>query len=139
VPTQNHKYGKQTIPPPSKMSGAKWSTTFRQSYHQKAISYGNMDRYLSQSKGSGFSKSTTAFKLDPKVKQAWRDVAKESGYVQNSTLFDGSRWVPEKNLHTDQMRSEYRIRYNRPKPFQHATRYVPARGSSAFDWKLGAK
>ena len=46
-----------------------------------------------------------------------RAVAKASGYVQNSTLFDGTGWVPEKNLHSDMMRTEYRNRFNQAKPF----------------------
>jgi hypothetical protein len=36
--------------------------------------------------------------------------AKASGYIGNSTLFDGTGWVTEKNLHTDMMRTEYRNR-----------------------------
>lgn len=35
----------------------------------------------------------------------------------NSTLFDGTGWVPEKNMHTDQMRTEYRNRFNPEKKF----------------------
>jgi hypothetical protein len=40
-----------------------------------------------------------------------------SGYVMNSTLFDGTGWVPEKNLHTDMVRTEYRNRFNPQKSF----------------------
>ncbi len=40
-----------------------------------------------------------------------------SGFVENSTLFDGTTWTPEENLHTDQVRTEYRKHYNQPKPF----------------------
>jgi hypothetical protein len=43
--------------------------------------------------------------------------AKASGYIGNSTLFDGTGWVTEKNLHTDMFRTEYRNRFNQDKPF----------------------
>ena len=44
-----------------------------------------------------------------------------SGYIQNNTLFDGSGWLPEKNMHSDMIRTEYRMRYNTKKPFQKMT------------------
>lgn len=40
-----------------------------------------------------------------------------SGYIQNSTLFDGTGWVPDLCLHGDLIRTEYRMRFNPPKPF----------------------
>lgn len=43
--------------------------------------------------------------------------AKASGYIGNSTLFDGTGWETEKNLHTDMFRTEYRNRFNQDKPF----------------------
>ena len=42
---------------------------------------------------------------------------KASGYIGNSTLFDGTGWVTEKNMHTDMYRTEYRNRFNQEKPF----------------------
>ena len=42
---------------------------------------------------------------------------KASGYVVNSTLFDGTGWVPEKNLNSDMVRTEYRNKFNPSKPF----------------------
>lgn len=36
-------------------------------------------------------------------------------------LYDGTTWVPEKNLHTDMIRTEYRNRFNQPKPFHKIT------------------
>ena len=36
----------------------------------------------------------------------------------NSTLWDATSWATEKNLHTDQERTQYRKRFNQPKPFQ---------------------
>ena len=41
----------------------------------------------------------------------------KSGYIQNSTLFDGTGWVPDRCLHGDLVRTEYRMRYNPLKPF----------------------
>ena len=52
--------------------------------------------------------------------------AKASGYIGNSTLFDGTGWVTEKNLHTDQFRTEYRNRFNQAKPFHKETVRVNA-------------
>jgi len=40
-----------------------------------------------------------------------------SGFCTAMTFFDGTTWVPDKNLHTDMIRTEYRNRFNQPKPF----------------------
>ena len=40
-----------------------------------------------------------------------------SGYTMNSTLWDGTSWATEKNVHTDQNRTQYRKQFNQPKPF----------------------
>ena len=50
-----------------------------------------------------------------------RPDTKASGFVQNSTLFDGTGWTPDKNLHTDQIRTSYRNGFCKPKPFHKAT------------------
>lgn len=44
----------------------------------------------------------------------------QSGFVTALTTFDGTTWVPEKNSHTDIVRTEYRNRFNQPKPFHKA-------------------
>ena len=36
----------------------------------------------------------------------------------NSTLWDATSWAIEKNVHTDQTRTQYRKQFNQPKPFQ---------------------
>ena len=46
-----------------------------------------------------------------------RESTKASGFVQNSTLFDGHGWVPIKKLHGDLTDSEYRNRFNDGVPF----------------------
>jgi hypothetical protein len=52
--------------------------------------------------------------------------AKASGYIGNSTLFDGTGWETEKNMHTDMFRTEYRNRFNQAKPFHKDTIRVNA-------------
>jgi hypothetical protein len=37
---------------------------------------------------------------------------KDSGYVVNHSSFDRTGWVPDKHLHGDLKRTEYRIQYN---------------------------
>jgi hypothetical protein len=44
-----------------------------------------------------------------------------SGFGTAMKQFDGTTWIPEKNLHTDMVRTEYRNRYNQPKPFHKVT------------------
>jgi hypothetical protein len=41
----------------------------------------------------------------------------QSGFATSLTLCDGKTWVPEKNLHSDMIRTEYRNRFNQAKPF----------------------
>jgi len=53
-----------------------------------------------------------------------------SGYVMNATLWDSTSWNTEENLHTDQMRTQYRKQFNQPKPFhnraiKHSTGRLP--------------
>ena len=44
--------------------------------------------------------------------QERKKYANASGFTMNSTLFDGTGWVPEKNLHGDQFRTLYRNQFN---------------------------
>jgi len=44
-----------------------------------------------------------------------------SGFATAMTFFDGTTWVPDRNLHTDMIRTEYRNRFNQPKPFHKLT------------------
>ena len=55
--------------------------------------------------------------FDQMLTNGYRPSTTASGYAINRSLFDGSGWVPEKNLHTDMIRTEYRNRYNPCKPF----------------------
>lgn len=40
-----------------------------------------------------------------------------SGYSSNRQHWDGTSWATEKNQHTDQTRTLYRLGFNQPKPF----------------------
>lgn len=40
-----------------------------------------------------------------------------SGFQSNAQLLDETSWKPELNTHTDQVRTEYRNRFNKDKPF----------------------
>ena len=76
----SHKYGRQTMPKPSVQSGAPWSTIFRQSFTKSAITFENTS-------SANTTIDSMKFDLDPSVKKAWRNIAKEakeSGYIQNS-------------------------------------------------------
>ena len=56
--------------------------------------------------------------FDPELQQTKnKQMHSSSGFTCNSTLFDGTGWVPEKNLHGDQFRTLYRNQFNQAKPF----------------------
>lgn len=38
--------------------------------------------------------------------------------MENTTLCDGAGWTPEKCLHSDMIRTEYKMKYNCLKTFQ---------------------
>ena len=54
-----------------------------------------------------------SMKLPPKGKAK----ITASGFATAMNFFDGTTWATEKNLHTDQVRTEYRNRINPPKAF----------------------
>jgi len=81
---------------------------------------------MSTSYGSGF-KNPTQFTRPtdkPGSRTSSRPSTRASGFVQNSTLFDGSGWEPSSNLHGDMFRTEYRNRFNQSLPFHHANTRV---------------
>lgn len=121
IETVSYKYGKQTIPKPSKKLNAAWTTNHRQSFTKEAISYS----------AAIPSKTVTNFGMSEQSKQAWRQIAKdsnESGYIRNARLFDGKNWTPARNMHSDQVRTEYRIRYCTDKLPQNASLYPRPHG-----------
>lgn len=44
---------------------------------------------------------------------------KESGYTNNISTYDKTGWVPHRNLHSDMIRTEYRINFNQEKPLHY--------------------
>ena len=46
---------------------------------------------------------------------------KASGFFRNFQLCDGKTWVPDKALHSDMIRTEYRKRFNCEKPFHKSS------------------
>jgi hypothetical protein len=59
-----------------------------------------------------------------------KSLGKTSGFVQNSTLFDGKGWLPIEQLHGDMKGSEYRNRFNpdvdfHPSPLRANVRKMP--------------
>ena len=40
-----------------------------------------------------------------------------SGYSSNRQHWDSTYWRTEKNTHTDQVRTQYRMQFDQPKPF----------------------
>ena len=57
------------------------------------------------------AKSTGAHEFTMKLK--------EDGYTNNIATYDKTGWVPHKNLHSDMVRTEYRLNFNQPKPLQY--------------------
>ncbi len=55
--------------------------------------------------------------FDSELQTQEKNMGSSSGFTVNSTLFDGTGWVPEKNLHGDQFRTLYRNQFNQEKAF----------------------
>ena len=51
------------------------------------------------------------------MREGYRKSTRASGFQNNAQLFDETSWATEKNTHTDIVRTEYRNRYNKDKPF----------------------
>jgi hypothetical protein len=104
----SHKFGKSTIMDTHpNIKKKKMNSTSRKTYQDP--------RELARPTWRVRHASTD---FDPqRSKETTREKAKASGYIGNSTLFDGTGWVTEKNLHTDMFRTEYRNRFNQAKPF----------------------
>lgn len=98
--TVSRLYGKSTIPVTHpNYSSDSWSTNYGLSYKNQE----NQRHLLYRKSDKNIWKKTPA--LDsPHVKA--------SGFVQNSTLFDGHGWLPLKEMHGDQSFTEYRKRFN---------------------------
>ena len=55
--------------------------------------------------------------FDSSMKESANPKVIASGFYKSFKLCDGKTWVPEKVLHSDMVRTEYRMRYNQAKPF----------------------
>ena len=54
-----------------------------------------------------------------------------SGYIRNSIACDGKGWTPSKNMHSDMIRTEYRIRFNAEKT---QTKQTVPKSDNQFNW-----
>ena len=104
----SHKFGKSTIMDTHpNVKKKKMNSTARATYKDpRNIAKPNWRQ----------RKSTSDFDPD-RSNIAPSHKSKASGFIGNSTLFDGTGWETEKNLHTDMFRTEYRNRFNQSKPF----------------------
>jgi hypothetical protein len=111
-------HGKSTIPTTHpNYTTTEWTTNYREGYKNQEPLRVNLFRKTDP----GFFKKTQVSK---------RNSTKASGFVQNSTLFDGHGWVPISKLHGDMTYSEYRNRFNpdvnfHPNPIGTNVRKLP--------------
>ena len=112
-PATSHKYGKSTTTLPTQnLNDPIWTTTNRLVFRKPA----------ERSKMHVRAKTASVDVLfDATMEKSFRPSTKASGFVQNSTLFDGTGWETDKHLHTDQIRTSYRNVFCKPKPFHKAT------------------
>jgi hypothetical protein len=93
-------HGKSTIPTTHpNYSPSDWSTNYGLSFKNQ-----EKQRHLLYRKNNSEDIKKGPVLKSPKVQA--------SGFVQNSTLFDGHGWMPMKHLHGDSSFSEYRNRFN---------------------------
>jgi hypothetical protein len=101
-------YGKTTMLAPHPALHEEWSTTFRKTYLKPT----------SRTKPNAHTQMPVAeIEFDNSLKEGYRASTIASGFQANAQLFDETSWKTEKNTHTDIIRTEYRNRYNQPKPF----------------------
>mmetsp|Transcript_32108 Transcript_32108/g.31859 ORF Transcript_32108/g.31859 Transcript_32108/m.31859 type:complete len:204 (+) Transcript_32108:155-766(+) len=101
----SHFHGQATIPKEHpNVANHNWDTTYRSTF----LNQEKERPRLYRSTNSGFWKNTECSK---------RPSTQASGFVQNSTLFDGHGWLPVKEMHGNMRDTEYRKRYNPEVPF----------------------
>ena len=107
---RSRRYGTQTMFDTAKnvQPVNYFSTTARASY----LSPKAHDNPVLRNRAKGVIFENTAKLL---VKRRSDSLA--SGYGSNRQEWDGTTWRTEKNLHTDQYRTQYRQTMNQPKPF----------------------
>ena len=103
--TVSRFHGKSTIPMTHpNYTASEWTSNYRAAYVKQE-----------DLRPQIFRKTDLGFWKDLGVTH--REATKASGFVQNSTLFDGHGWLPIKKLHGDLTYSEYRNRFNDGVPF----------------------
>ena len=99
----SHRYGKSTIPRTAgSMAENEMTTIARMSFRKPFVR-----------KRPNFRTSSMAqeqFDLSMVTKP--KDQGLQSGFTINAKEFDGSSWVPEKCLHGNLQKTEYRNRFN---------------------------
>ena len=85
------------------------TTTFRASYFSPATLERN--NWRSRDNSVKFE-NTQQLKMAPLQSDKLA-----SGYSANRQHWDGTFWRTEKNTHTDQIRTLYRLKFDQPKPF----------------------
>jgi len=110
--TVSRFHGKTTIPMTHpNFSNQTWETTNRATF----VNQEQQRARVFRSTDPGFWKSCSVSN---------RKSAQASGFVQNSTLFDGNGWTPIKQLHGDMTGTEYRNKIN-PKVTFHPPPFKP--------------
>lgn len=119
----SHFHGQSTIPKEHpNIANHNWETSYRTTF----LNQEKERPRLCRSTNSGFWKSTEVSK---------RPSTQASGFVQNSTLFDGHGWLSIKQLHADMKETEYRKTFNpiipfHPNPLQSNSRKLQKRASA---------
>ena len=64
---------------------------------------------------------TTTYSNTQRALEAHESTSKlrESGYTDNHAAFDKNGWLPHMSLHSDMVRTEYRIQYNPKKEIHY--------------------
>ena len=94
--------------PTANLDDPNWTTTSRLVYRKP------LDRKKPNARSSTIGNEIL---FDAEMERSGRPDTKASGFVQNSTVFDGTGWAPDAHLHTDQIRTSYRNAFCKPKPF----------------------
>ena len=106
------------MPPHHPSCGEEWTTT---------ASMPDPKTQVKPTSTSGFSVGEIEFDQNMRYNTRKNHKNYASGYYNCYQLWDGTSWATEKNLHTDQARTAYRMNYNQPKPF-HKESYVNTHG-----------
>jgi hypothetical protein len=111
----HNRYGKPTLPVTHPcVWDNKMTTTTRESFSNPRFKPRCNLRQLISYK-SGIDHDNTM-----KPPKAGKAAVTASGFFTAMNFFDGTTWQTERNLHTDQVRTEYRNKFNKPKPFHKA-------------------